>query len=104
MLGDRFANSGAEVARNAQLDWNLALGEFFDQVGIVGGGEGVANALGVQVECSPDGFWRSGFAGVRGQAQAVVFGVGVDAAEKFGRSFLFVAANADADDLAVSIT
>src|SRR3984957_18080305 len=95
MLGHSLANTGAEVAGDAKFDWNLALGEFFDQVGVLAGGKGVANALGAQVERSPYRFRRSGLAGVGGQAQSVVCGVGVDAAEKLGRSFHFVTANAD---------
>ena len=42
-------------------------------------------------------------AGVRGQSQALVRGVAVDAAEEFRRRFQFVAANADADDVAVAV-
>ncbi len=81
--------------------WRWA--KFFDQVGVLGGGETMADALGAQVERSPDGLGRPGLAGVRGQSQALVGGVGVDAAEKFRRSFQFIAANADADDVAVAV-
>src|SRR5580704_4060786 len=103
MLGDRGANSGAQVAGEAEFDGNLALCELIDEVGIVRCGDGVANALGAQVKRSPDGFGRSGFAGVGGRAQAVVESISVDAAEKFGRTFLFVAANADAHHVALAV-
>src|ERR1019366_1171194 len=63
----------------------------------------MADAFGTEVERSPDGFWRAGFAGMRGQAQAVVGGPGVGVAEKFWRRFLLVAADADGDDLSVMI-
>jgi len=63
----------------------------------------MAYALGAQVERSPDGFRRARLAGVRGQAQALVDGVGVDAAEKFRRRLQFIAANADANDMAVEV-
>ncbi len=103
MVGHGLADASAQVAGDAQFDRNLTLGELFDQVGVLAGGKGVANALGAQVERSPYRFRRSGLAGVRGQAQAVVGGVGVDATEKFRRSFHFVTANTDADDVAILI-
>src|SRR5580700_8519757 len=103
MLGDGGADSGAHVAAEAELDGNLALREFIDQIGIVRGGDGVADTFGAQVERSPDGFGRAGFAGVGGGAEAVVERVGVYAAKKFGRTFLFVAANADADHVALAV-
>ena len=63
----------------------------------------MTNALGAEVERSPDRLGRAGLAGVRGQAQALVGGIGVDAAEKFRRGLQFVAANADTDDMAVPV-
>jgi hypothetical protein len=103
MLGDGGAESSAEVAGEAEFDGNLALGEFIDQVGVVRGREAVADAFGAQVERSPDGFGRSSFSGVGSRAETVVEGVGVYAAEEFGRSFLLVAANADADHVALAV-
>src|SRR5579863_7939789 len=103
MLGDGGADSGAEVTGEADFDGNLALAKFIDQVGILRGGDGVADAFGAQVERSPDGFGRTGFAGVGSGAEAVVEGVVVDAAKKFGRTFLFVAANADADHVTLAV-
>ena len=79
------------------------VGEFFDQVGILAGGEAVANALGAEVERSPDGFGRAGLAGMGGQAQALLGSVGIGAAKKFGRSFLLVTADAHSDDVAVAV-
>src|ERR1019366_3255960 len=103
MLGDGLTHSSAEVAGDAELDGDLALGELFDQVCVLGGGEAVAYALGAQVERSPDRFWRARLAGVRGQSQALVGGVAIDAAEEFRRRLEFIAANAHADDMAVAV-
>ena len=64
MLGDGATHSGAKVAGNAELDRNLALGKFFDQVRILRGSEGVTDSLSAQVERSPDGFRRTGLSGV----------------------------------------
>ena len=97
------AESGAQVAGQADFYRDLALRQLFDQIGIVEGGQAVADALGAQVERSPDGFRRASLAGVGSEAQAVVGGPGVGIAEKFGRGFLLVASNADADDFAVVI-
>ena len=82
---------------------DLALGKFFEQIRIMERGEAVTDALGAQIERAPNGFGRASLAGVGGQAQAVVGGPSVSVAEQFGRSFLLVAADADADDLAVMV-
>ena len=42
-------------------------------------------------------------AGMSGQPQAVVLGICVDAAEKFRRRLLFVAANSDADNVTIPV-
>ena len=47
---------------------------------------------------------RPGLASVSGQTQAMVGGVGVDAAEKFRRSLYLVAANADSNNMAVVVS
>src|SRR2546430_8269053 len=48
------AQAGAEVAGQADLDWNLALREFFDEIGIVEGGKAVTNPLNAQIERAPE--------------------------------------------------
>ena len=82
---------------------NLALCKLFDEIGIVEGGKTVADALGTEVERSPDRFRRAAFACVCGQAHAVVCGPGVGIAKKFGWGFLLIAADADGDYVAVVI-
>src|SRR5271156_1780027 len=96
--------TGAEVAGEADFDRDLALGKLFDEIGVVEGGEAVADALGAQVERSPYGFRRTSFSGVCGEPHAVVGGPSVGVAEKFWWSFLLVAADSDADDFAIVIT
>ena len=60
-------------------------------------------ALGAQVQRPPDGFGRSGLAGMGREAKAMLGSIGVDAAEKFRRSLYFVTADANADDVTVLI-
>ncbi len=103
MLVEIGAEAGAEVAGEADFYRNLALGKLFDEIGIVEGGERVADAFGAKIERAPNGFRRAVLAGVRGQAHAVVGGPGVSVAKKFRRGFQFVAADADADNFAIMI-
>ena len=58
--------------------------EDFDEVGVVLRGEGVADALGADVEGGPDALRAGGFAGVAGEAEAGGFGFGVELAEVVG--------------------
>src|SRR6267154_1270871 len=104
MIVEVGTQPGAQVARQTNFDRNLTLGELFDQIGIVEGGKAVTDALGAQVERPPHGFGWTGFASMRSQPQAMVGGPRVGVAEKLGRSFLLVAANADAYNFAVVIT
>src|SRR5215471_9256899 len=103
MFGDSIAHAGPKIARQTDFEGNLPIGKFLDQVGILGRGHAVPDALRVQIERTPDRFRRPGFPGMRRKAKTVVSGVAVNAAEQFGRSFLLVAANAHADDVAVLV-
>src|SRR5580700_6739340 len=103
MVGDVGAEARAKVTGEANFDRHLTLCKLFYKVGIVEGGEAVADAFGSKVERSPDRFRRASFACVGGEAQAVVGRPSVGIAEEFGRRFLFVASDADADDLAIVI-
>ena len=66
MLGGRLAHSSTEVAGDAELNRNLTLAEFVDQIGVLRGSQAMANPLGMQVKRSPDGFRRTGLAGRAG--------------------------------------
>src|ERR1700679_1649876 len=103
MFAETRAEPGAHVAGKADFDRNLALGKLFHKIGIVEGGEAVADALGAQIERAPYGFRWPGLAGVCGQAHAVIGGPGIGVTEEFRRSFLLIAAYTDANDLAVVI-
>ncbi len=103
MLVEIRAKAGAEVAGEADFHGNLALGQLFDQIWIVEGGERVADAFGTKIERSPYGFRRAILAGVSGEAHAVIGSPGVGITKKLGRSFQFVAADADADNFAIMI-
>src|ERR1700746_1963103 len=63
----------------------------------------MADALGPQIQPTPNRFRRARLARVSSKAHAMVGGPEVRVAEKFGRSFLLVAPNADAGDFAVMI-
>src|SRR5579864_6441034 len=58
----------------------------------------------MQIQRSPDGLRRASLARMRCQAQAMIGGVCVDAAEEFRRSLDFVAADADSNDVAIPVT
>src|SRR5579859_1638668 len=99
----RFANPGPQIAGHADLKGNLPVSQFFDQIGILCSANGVADALRVQIERSPNGFRRTGFAGMRRQVQTMVLGIRVHTAEKFGRSLQFISADTDADHMLVLV-
>ena len=82
--------------------WRLC--QFFHQFRILRRGQSVADALGFQIQRAPNGFRAGIFAGVRGQAQAVVCGIRVGITKKFGRSFLLIAAHANGGDMAITAT
>src|SRR5579863_7385606 len=87
MIDEVGAKAGAEVAGEADFYRNLALAEFFDEIGIMEGSEPVANAFDAQIKSAPYGFGRASLAGVSSQAHAMVGGPGVAIAEDFGRTF-----------------
>ena len=103
MLVEIGTEAGAQVAGEADFDRDLALGKLFDEIGIVKGGERMADALGAKIERAPYRFGRSVLAGVSCQTHAVVGGPGISVAKKFGRGFQFVAADADANNFAIVI-
>ena len=78
------------------------LGEDLHEFGVVVGGEGVADALGADVDGGPDAGGAfdeaAGFAGVGGEAEAGGAGLGVEVFEEGCGAAGFVAADADADD------
>ncbi len=97
------AAAGAEVAGDVELEGDLAFGEDFDEVGVVLRGEGVADALGADVDGGPDALGAGVFAGVAGEAEAGGLGFGVEVAELVGGAEQLVAADADADDAGVLV-
>ena len=58
----------------------------------------MADALGADGECFPDGFRAGGFAGVISEAQASGFGAGEKVAEGFGAGAALISAEANGDD------
>ena len=98
---ERGTTAGAEVAGDVELEGDLALGEDFDEIGVVLGGEGVADALGADVDGRPDALRAGVFAGVAGEAEAGGFGIRVELAELVGGAEELVASDADADDAGV---
>ncbi len=56
--------TGAEVAGDVELEGDLAFDENFDEVGIFLRGEGMADALGADVDGGPDALRAGVFAGV----------------------------------------
>src|SRR3981081_2491545 len=104
MLGDGLAAAGAHIAGNADFDGNLALSQFFQQVGVLRGGQAMADAFGAKVDGSPDRFRARGLSGVGGEAKAVIGGVRIGIAKKFWRGLLFVAADPDCDYVAVAVS
>jgi hypothetical protein len=67
MLSKLAAAAGAQVARHADFDRNLAFGELFDEFWILFGGQAVSDALGLDVERAPDRFGSGALAGVGGE-------------------------------------
>ena len=53
MLGYGWADASTQVARNANLNRNLPLGERFHQLGVLAGGKSVPDPLGWQVLSAP---------------------------------------------------
>jgi len=103
MFEEEFATAGAEIAGDVQLEGDLAFGEYLDEVRVELSGEGVADALGADVESSPDALRAAGFAGVAEEMEAILFGFGVEFAEVLGGAACFVAADADAYDAGVLV-
>jgi len=97
----RWATAGAEVAGDVELEGDLALDEDFDEVGVLLRGEGVADALGADVDGGPDALRAGVLAGVAGEAEAGGFSFEVEIAELVGGAEELVASNADADDAGV---
>ena len=81
MLIGRFADSGAKIAGNADLNRNLAVSQFLDQVGILPCVKAVSNALGVEVERPPDGFRGSGFSCMGREMETMILRIRVGTAE-----------------------
>ena len=81
MRVQRGAAAGAEVGGDVDLQRDLTLGEHLEELGVVLGGQGVANALGADVDGGPDAGGAvdgaAGLAGVGGEAEAVVAGLGI---------------------------
>src|SRR5262249_25838202 len=73
---DSFATSGADITGHADFNRDLALRQLFDQLGIARSGECVADALGFQIERSPDRFRSGVFSGVRREMQSMIGGTG----------------------------
>lgn len=92
------AAAGFEVGGDADFEGDLALGEDGEELGIVDGGEGVAEALGADVQGAPDAFGADGFAGMGSEAQTGGAGFGVEIAEGLSGGAALVSADADADD------
>lgn len=101
------ATAGAEVRGDVQLEGDLALGQDREEVGVVLRGQGVADALGADVDGGPDGGGTGdgagGLARVDGEAETGGAGFGVDLAELLGGAAGFVAADANADDAGVLV-
>src|ERR1700739_5146100 len=74
MFSRRLANSRAQIAGKADFHRDLAVSEFFNQIGILRGAESVADALGVKIQRSPYGLGWTGLPGMSGQGQAMGFG------------------------------
>ena len=96
------AAAGADVGGDVDLDGDLLVGEDFEELGVVLGGEAVADALGADVDGGPDAGGAfdgaAGLAGVGGEAEAGGGGFGVGVAEEGCGAAGFVATDADADD------
>ena len=63
----------------------------------------MADALGVEIQRSPNGFGGTGLPGMSGQAHAMIPSVGINAAKKFRRSFHFIPPDAYSDDMAILV-
>ena len=103
MLGDRRAYAGLQIAGHANLDRNLPLGEFLDQVGILVRGQSVADALGTQVQRAPDRFRTGGLARVCGQTQPVFGAIRIYFAEQLRTGLALVAADPESHHVSILI-
>src|ERR1700683_2573957 len=103
MIGEAGAEASAKITGKADFHRYLALGKLFDEIRVVKSSKPVADAFDAQVERAPNGFRRPSLAGMRRKAQPVVGRPGVRIPEKLRRRFLLVAADADANDVAVVI-
>jgi hypothetical protein len=95
------AAAGSEVGGDIELEWDLALGEDLDKVGILFCGERMADSLGADVQRRPDALRADRFASVAGETETGGAGISVDLAELIGGTAGLVAADADADDAGV---
>jgi hypothetical protein len=95
--------AGAQVRGDVEFEGDLALGEDFEEFGVLRGGEGVADAFGADVEGGPDALRAGVFASVAGEAEAGGLGFGVEVAEVLGGAEEFIATDADADDGGVDV-
>src|SRR5579859_49844 len=93
----RRAATRPQIAAKADFHRNLPLYQSGHQLAVVPGVQAVANALGAQVDCAPHRLRPGGFTGMRGQAQAVLTGAGINFAEELRRAAALIAANAEAD-------
>src|ERR1035441_235315 len=94
--------SRAQVAGDADFDWDLAAGEFFHQFGILPSGNSVADALHSQIQSAPDRVRSGDFSGVGGEMKTVFGGARIHAVKQIGRPFEFVAADAEGDDVTIT--
>src|SRR5512143_2095757 len=103
MVCHRFTKPGANITGDTDLDRYLALSELLDQFRILRGCESVADALSFEVERAPDRLWSRSFARMRGQMQSLIGGVREYVAKEFRRTFAFVAADTESDNIAIAI-
>ena len=82
MGGKRGADAGADVRRGVQFQGRAPHLQLLEQRWVLNGRERVADALGADGERLPDGLGAGGFAGVVGEAQAGVAGLGVEIARR----------------------
>jgi len=102
MGGELWAATGAQVGGDAELERHLLADEAGEERGIVGGVEGVAEALGFErVERAVNGGGADGLSGMNAEAQTGAGSLGVDLDEKLGSGNALVTADADADDTTV---
>src|SRR5262249_17284885 len=104
MVGQRMAASGAQIAGEADLDWNLANRELLQQLWVARGTKAVPDALSPQIERSPDGIGPGILARVRRQAKPVVGSPDVSLTKEFWRRLQFVAADSYTDRATIFVT